>query len=273
MSIATLEIVAGRTRAVIAPARGALVTRFSVDGEELLYLDEATFLDETKNVRGGNPVLFPSPGKLKDDRYARGTLKQHGFARTMPWRVIEQDPTALRLELIWSSETRANYPWDFRAELLFSIAPSRLRIEQTVTAGANDSPMPFGFGFHPYFLVPNDEKRAARIETGATRAFDNVEKKNIDLHGIDLAAGEVDLHLLDHNCDESALSWFGRSVRVRASSDYRRWVIWTLPGKDFVCLEPWTCPGDALNTHEMLIELPPGATWSGFVEYELSSAG
>jgi len=95
-----------------------------------------------------------------------------------------------------------------------------------------------------------------------------VSKKDLELHGIDLAAGEVDLHLLDHDCSESALVWFNEEVRVRASADYRRWVIWTLPGKDFVCLEPWTCPGDALNTRAMLLELAPGATWEGFVEYE-----
>lgn len=243
------------------------MTRWMVGGDELFYLDEETFLDESKNVRGGNPVLFPSPGKLDGDRYARGTLKQHGFARTLPWQVVERGASSLRVALASSDGTRANYPWEFAAELRFLLSPSTLRIEQRVTAGNNDSPMPFGFGFHPYFLVPNDEKRAARIETSATRAFDNVQKKNIDLHGIDLANGEVDLHLLDHDCSESALSWFGREVRIRASSDYRRWVIWTVPEKDFVCVEPWTCPGNALNTREGLIELDPGASWEGFVEY------
>jgi galactose mutarotase-like enzyme len=267
MSVATIDLLAGSSRATIAPSRGAIVTRWSVAGDELFYLDEETFRDASKNVRGGNPVLFPSPGKLTNDRYARGALKQHGFARTLPWEVVEHAASSLSLALSASDATRANYPWEFRAELRFVLSPSTLRIDQRVTAGANDSPMPFGFGFHPYFSVPDDEKHAARIETSATRAFDNVHKKDIDLHGIDLASGEVDLHLLDHNCSESALSWFGREVRIHASADYRRWVIWTLPGKDFVCLEPWTCPDDALNTREMLIELLPGASWEGFVEY------
>jgi len=269
MPIATFEIRTADARAIVAPSRGALVTQWSVAGDELLYLDESTLLDTTKNVRGGNPVLFPSPGKLANDRYAHGSLKQHGFARTMSWDVVDHGASSVRLELRSSAETRANYPWDFVAELSFSITPSTLRTEQRVTAGDNASAMPFGFGFHPYFLVPNDEKRATRIETSATRAFDNVQKKDIELHGIDLASGEVDLHLLDHDCSESALLWFGRELRVRASSDYRRWVIWTQPGRDFVCLEPWTCPGDALNTARMLIELAPGTSWSGFVEYEL----
>jgi galactose mutarotase-like enzyme len=37
-------------------------------------------------------------------------------------------------------------------------------------------------------------------------------------------------------------------------------VIWTLRGRDFVCLEPWTCPGDALNTGAGLLFLAPGET-------------
>jgi galactose mutarotase-like enzyme len=31
-----------------------------------------------------------------------------------------------------------------------------------------------------------------------------------------------------------------------------------LAGKDFVCLEPWTAPGNALNTGERLFTLRPG---------------
>lgn len=263
-----IELSNGLARAVVAPERGALVTRWFVD-EELLYLDTDTFRDPSKNVRGGVPVLFPSPGKLTDDRYPRGSMKQHGFARTLPWTVVAQTDVMAQLVLRSGEDTRAQYPWDFEAELVFTLGERSLRIDQTVVASeSNAEPMPFGFGFHPYFAVPEDEKVAATIETGATRAFDNVRKQNVPLHGIPLASGEVDLHLLDHGCSTSELTWHAGAsrVRLRASSDYRRWVVWTLPNKPFVCLEPWTCPGDALNTGEGLITLQPGDAWSGWVE-------
>src|SRR6202044_504006 len=77
--------------AVVSPARGGMLTRFFAAGLEVLYLDDATFRDPTKNVRGGVPVLFPSPGKLAGDAFScdgrTGSLKQHGFARNLPWRV------------------------------------------------------------------------------------------------------------------------------------------------------------------------------------------
>lgn len=263
-----IELSSGDARASVAPERGAIVTRWFV-GQELLYLDDATFRDPSKNVRGGVPVLFPSPGKLVGDRYPRGAMKQHGFARNLGWPVVSRDPSSVRLALDSDDDTRSQYPWDFRVELAFALGERSLRIDQRVIAAAtNTEPMPFGFGFHPYFAVPVDEKAATTIETSATRAFDNVQKKDVALTGIDLAHGEVDLHLLDHDCTESELSWFAGTtrVRVRASEDYRRWVIWTLPDKPFVCLEPWTCPGDALNTGEGLITLAPGASWDGFIE-------
>ena len=56
------------SRVTVVPSRGALVTSLFARGREWLYLDEATLRDRTQNVRGGVPVLFPSPGKLAGER-------------------------------------------------------------------------------------------------------------------------------------------------------------------------------------------------------------
>src|SRR5438874_1631584 len=82
--LVTLSDSSAKSEVVIAPKRGAIVTSFRVDGRELLFMDESTLHDPAKNVRGGNPVLFPAPGKLEGDAWAwggrRGAMKQHGFA-------------------------------------------------------------------------------------------------------------------------------------------------------------------------------------------------
>ncbi len=269
MALATFDIAAGDTVVTLAPARGGMATRLRVGAREVFYLDEATLLDETKNVRGGSPVLFPSPGKLAGDAWARGgrsgALKQHGFARELPWAVDSRAGSEATLSLVSTAATRERYPWDFRVALRYAARPRTLRLEQTVT-NTGDAPMPFGFGFHPYFAVAQADKARGTVATRATRAFDNVTKKEIAVAGpIDLTAPEVDLHLLDHGSDELSLG----DVHVRASPEYRHWVIWTLRGKDFVCLEPWTCPGNALNSGDRLIELAPGASRHLWVEYVL----
>jgi galactose mutarotase-like enzyme len=268
----------GESSVTVVPSRGAIATRFRVGDRDLLYLDEPTLADPTKNVRGGIPVLFPSPGPLTGGRFARGgksgAMKQHGFARDLAWRVGETQAgggvARATVHLESTDATRAMYPWSFRFALTFSLAGATLRLDAKID-NAGREPMPFAFGLHPYFRVT--DKSAARIATRATRAFDNVTKQVVPFHGFDLAAKEVDLHLLDHDSAESELAWGdGSRLAIRASPEHApwRWVVWTLAGRDFVCVEPWTAPADALNTGESLITLGPGESRQLGVSFEYS---
>ena len=262
-----------RSTVAIVPARGAIATRFRVGDRDVLYLDQATLGDPSKNVRGGIPVLFPSPGPLTGDRFVHGgrsgSMKQHGFARTMAWEtrsVSVTDAAQATLVLRSDEATRAAYPFDFVLTLTFSLAGTRLRLDLQVE-NTGDATLPFAFGLHPYFRVADADKARVTIATPATRAYDNVTKQVVPFHGFDLTAPEVDLHLIDHGSSHGELSWGdGARVTLRASPEMTRWVVWTLAGRDFVCLEPWTAPADALNTGESLIELAPGGARSLWVE-------
>jgi galactose mutarotase-like enzyme len=264
--IPTLQLVGEEadSAAILAPARGGMVIGLRLAGREILYLDRQSFEDPAANVRGGIPMLFPSPGKLAGDAWARdgekGSMKQHGFARNLPWEVVAtgtDDGAFATLGLMSNDVTRAQYPWDFRAEYTYRLQGRALvigmRIENTGTRA-----MPFGVGFHPYFLVPDAEKGAARIPTSATRAYDNKDKRDVAFTGFDLTAPEVDMHLYDHESSDARLITGDREILLRGSPDFSRWVIWTLRGRDFVCVEPWTCPGNALNTGDGLITTEPG---------------
>ena len=251
----------------LAPSRGGMAIHFTARGREVFFLDQKTFSDPAANVRGGNPVLFPSPGKLTSDRWSHqgrsGSMKQHGFARNLPWEIAHtgRDGAArATLRLRSTAVTRAEYPWDFVAEYTYALAGARLAIEQRFTNESSE-PMPFGAGFHPYFHVPQEEKAGARIPTASTRAFDNVQKRQVPFGGFDLTQKEVDLHLLDHGSTGATLVLpGGAATTVSGSSEFTHWVVWTLAGRDFVCVEPWTCPGDALNTGERLLSVAPGET-------------
>jgi galactose mutarotase-like enzyme len=263
-----------QSEVTIAPARGGLVTSFRVAGRELLYLDPATLNDGTKNVRGGIPVLFPTPGKLEHDRFhwggQSGELKQHGFARNLPFEVVKADPARAEvlLRLRSSATTLAVFPWEFSLELGLRLEGARLviasRIENTGTRV-----MPCALGYHPYFFV--DDKARTSIELQATRVFDNVKKAYGPFTGFDLNAPELDLHLLDNPHDTGALA-FGDGTRlvVRGSPEFTTWIVWAVTGKDYICLEPWTAPGNALNTGEKLTELEPGAARQASIELELT---
>ncbi|MDB4975524.1 MAG: hypothetical protein JWN48_3865 [Myxococcaceae bacterium] len=263
------------SRVELSPTRGAIVTSFQVRGRELLFMDQASLIDPAKNVRGGIPVLFPSPGKLTGDAFERdgkrGAMKQHGFARNQPFTPAETSGNAaeVSLTLASSAETRAQFPWEFELVLRFSLQGTRLSIDFSLE-NASSSPLPFAFGLHPYFLVADGDKARARIDTAATRVFDNVSKQARAFSGFDLTLPEVDLHLLDHGGTTSALHLAdGGRIALSASAEFQRWVVWTLAGKDFVCLEPWSAPFDALNTGELLLHVAAGAVHRGSVQIEL----
>ena len=256
------------TSATIAPQRGAIVTSFRVHERELLYLDQATFNDRSKNVRGGIPLLFPSPGKLYEDRWQQagksGELKQHGFARTSKWAVEATDASQLTLRLNATDETLRSYPWKFSAQLKYAVTPGTLNLQLDVV-NEDATPLPFAFGLHPYFVV--HDKARARIPTRATRAYDNVAKTIVPFGGFDFTQHEVDLHLIDHGSASALLDLGDVRIAVDCSPEFKRWVVWTLPGKEFICLEPWSAPGNALNTGEGLIMVPPGQRHTASIRF------
>ncbi len=230
----------------IAPSRGGMVTRFSVGGAPVLYLDEAT-LAGSGNVRGGIPILFPIAGKLPGDRYEVDgrtyAMKQHGFARNLPWKVLGEsanDGASVTLGLEASDATRAQYPFDFALRFTYRLRGGALSLEQRFENRGAVS-MPAHPGLHPYFFVPDATKAEVRVDTDATRARDNRTAQEGPLkQPIALAGQEVDLFLLDHHPRGTVLHRPGLpAVRLAFGDDQGLLVVWTLPGRDFVCVEPW----------------------------------
>jgi galactose mutarotase-like enzyme len=257
----------GEARVEVIPSRGALVTRMNVGGDELLYLDESTVVDPAKNVRGGIPVLFPIAGKLPGDTYPVGrqaySMTQHGFARRLPWAVRQAEREMLVLGLSSTEETLRQFPWRFDAQLTLSLDGPQLTLDFDVE-NRDERPLPVHLGFHPYFHVLDKAKAAASVATDATKAWDNRQGKVVPFTGLDLTAPEVDLHLLDHSETGTTLhrGLGRRPVKLTWSLEFQRMVVWTLQGKDFVCVEPWTASAGALATGEGLIHVAPGERFS-----------
>jgi galactose mutarotase-like enzyme len=129
--------------------------------------------------------------------------------------------------------------------------------------------LPFALGYHPYFQVPAQDKPHTKIPTQATRAWDNVAKREVGLEVIRFGDSELDLHLLDHISNGASLETPHGSVQL--GGHFTRWVVWSLPNRDFVCLEPWTAPANALNSGEGLLALEPGESPCLAVQIALSA--
>ena len=88
------------------PKRGGVITSWVSDGNEILYFDEKRFMDKTKSIRGGIPILFPICGNLNASSSVFGKdylqLSQHGFARDLQWQFSfnENEKILSRKELL-----------------------------------------------------------------------------------------------------------------------------------------------------------------------------
>lgn len=244
----------GDSCAELAPTRGALVTAFSVGGDELLFLDEATLLDPSKNVRGGVPLLFPFAGKAPPG----SPLPQHGFARRRPWEVLTATSNGERawVECVLrdDAESRAAWRWAFELRYAVTLSEGALTLEWALT-NRDERPLPLHFGIHPYFRV--GDKAAVRVAGASGLAFDNRAGEEREVDAVDFTAGEVDLHFEASPARHTVLErGVGRAVELEWSSQFDTLVLWTLPGQPFVCVEPWSGRGGQPATRVVA----PGAT-------------
>jgi glucose-6-phosphate 1-epimerase len=137
---------------------GAHVTSWiPAGGEERLFLSRMAEHQAGKTIRGGIPVVFPQFSGF-------GPLLKHGFARAMPWELIDvrtDAQTTARLRLVDSAETRAIWPHAFSADLTATLDGQILAVELAI---ANPGLTPFSFtaALHTYLAV--DDVHATAVE-------------------------------------------------------------------------------------------------------------
>ena len=139
------------------PERGGVITNWVSDGNEILYFDEIRFMDKTKSIRGGIPILFPICGNLNTSSSVFGNgylqLPQHGFARDLQWQYLfNENEKFLCLSLNSSKKTKKYYPFDFKLKIEVTLKINFLEFEITIH-NKTDFAMPINFGLHPYFNV------------------------------------------------------------------------------------------------------------------------
>lgn len=262
-----LSDAAAQSQLEVVPDRGGIITSWRVQGKELFYLDTERFTNPELSVRGGIPILFPICGNLLDNTYTyRGqqyTLKQHGFARDLPWEVTDQVTQAaasITLVLGSSDQTRTVYPFDFQLAFTYQILGNSLQIQQRYT-NYSAEPMPFSTGFHPYFVT--SDKTRLKFEIPATEFQDQKTKTTYPFSGeFDFNKDEIDAAFRQLSLRSATVTDTSNNLQLQLNWDetYSTLVFWTLKGKDFYCLEPWSAPRNALNTGEQLIQLQPGAS-------------
>jgi galactose mutarotase-like enzyme len=258
-----------QTRLEVVPERGGIITRWQVQGQDLLYLDADRFTDPTLSIRGGIPILFPICGNLPDNTYTHQgksyTLKQHGFARDLPWTVSDQQPQdGITLTLTSSDRTRAVYPFDFELTFTYRLQGQELVIEQRYENRSSE-PMPFSTGLHPYFSVV--DKTQLQFDIPATEFTDQTNQTQHPFSGrFDFEQAEIDVAFRSVTRQDASVSNVGQRLTLSYDRLYETIVFWTIKGKDYYCLEPWSAPRNALNSGKDLTWLKPGTSLETWVK-------
>jgi galactose mutarotase-like enzyme len=253
----------------VIPERGGIITKWRVNGEEIFYLDAERLTNPELSVRGGNPILFPICGNLPDNTYTsqgkQYTLKQHGFARELPWQVTHQDTqdkASLTVVLNSNEQTKAVYPFDFELAFTYHMQGNTLEVQQKYTNKSSE-PMPFSFGFHPYFAVSDKTQLEFEIPSG-----EYLDQKTKEMHSFDgnfdFNLDEIDVAFKQLTSQSASVTDHSRKLKLTLDYDdvFPILVFWTVKGKDFYCLEPWSAARNSLNTGEHLTILEPGASCS-----------
>lgn len=264
-------------RLEVVPERGGIITRWQVEGQDMLYLDEARFADASLSVRGGIPILFPICGNLPDNTYSYGgksyQLKQHGFARDLPWTITDPaslSPDAIQLVLNSNEATRSQYPFDFELRFTYRLLPNRLRIEQQIVNRSAEA-MPFSIGFHPYF--PVSDKPQLQFEIPASAYQDQPSQTIHAFSGqFDFDRDEIDIAFrpIDRNSAQVVDLVRRTALTLTYEPLFSTLVFWTVKGKDYYCLEPWSAPRNALHTGESLTLLPSGEQMHTAIELSVA---
>jgi len=227
------------------PERGGVITNWVSNGNEILYFDEKRFIDKTKSIRGGIPILFPICGNLNTSSSVFGNgylqLPQHGFARDLQWQYsFKENEKFLCLFLNASKKTKKYYPFDFELKIQVTLKINFLEFEITIH-NKTDLAMPINFGLHPYFNI-SDFKNIEFVDNPLNcqdQERNTISNTLDELNKINLG---VDLLMYTSGRSSFRDKILKREVILNHPYPFDLGVIWSDPPRRMICLEPWTSP-------------------------------
>jgi galactose mutarotase-like enzyme len=244
---------------------GALTAAVDPLGAQLSLFRDAAGLDLLWNGdpafwSGRAPLLFPIVGELAGGRYRLGTtsyqLARHGFARRSAFEVVESTATSAAFRLRADDATSKVYPFRFELQVEFELRGLTLGIT-TWIRNEGDQEMPASFGYHPAFCwpLPYGQPRAAHFiefavdEPSPIRSLDANGLMTPERHTTPIVQRRLALEdsLFQHDAlifDEvrSPSVTYGAQAgpRIRVSYPDAPYLgVWSKPGANFICIEPW----------------------------------
>ena len=212
------------------------------------------------------PILFPvvgaSAGGVVRVAGREYPMPQHGFARDLPFALVERDAASALLRLMDTSETRVHYPFAFRLDLAVSLAADGALTLSFAVANTGPTPMPYALGFHPAFPWPfeggppqgpghavlfESEERDEVPEVAAGGLLSRTGRHlPLDGRRLDLDPALFTEALVFLDARSRAMRFLAPSGRAIAMTleDFPHLAVWTRGAAPFISLECWTGHAD-----------------------------
>ncbi len=223
----------------------------------------------------------------------------HGLVFDRPWQytqpVIGPDAVSVSTYIDVNNESPyySGYPFDSRLSLTYTLSGTELTVTYEVLNKSSRT-LPFGFALHPYFStfadkhdvfisIPAQAVMEADDEMLPTGRIFDINKVMYAMYDLREPIPVAYLKL-DHvytRLNQPALSILdykklAMQLHVSATDDFTHVVIFTPEQVPYICIEYQTCSTDAINLHHQspalreaahLLEVQPGATYSGALRY------
>jgi glucose-6-phosphate 1-epimerase len=240
----------------------------------VLWLSSNARFMQARSIRGGVPICWPWFGAHPTD----STFCPHGFARVIPWRVIDVDSTAtgatrIILEMMDTPEAQRQLSYPYALTVTITIG-RRLRIDMSTTNKANH-PFVIGEAFHTYLNVSDIANVKITGMQDCVYADKVRDYQRYVEHGALHFEGEFDRVFIDHSSDCSIHDkGYNRIIHVSKSGSDTT-VVWS-PGAekaaqmaDMGTPEEWrkmVCV-ETTNALDNMVVINPGRTHVISAEY------
>jgi aldose 1-epimerase len=292
----------GDTVATFVPAAGANVQSVVHQGVE--YFHQPEELSNLPGVRCGNPVLYPTPNRIKGGSFEFEGKKYvfregsgnhiHGLVNGTAFSAesthVTDDSVSVTAAIRFDDKSKRGqlFPWEHTFRLKVTVRDGSVRWDYEVDNDASGRNLPFGVALHPY-LKYHGSRKNTYLHVPAQSLMESSQQlpsgKLVNLKGHKLDARKP-VSLEGYHSDDV---FFGmvpeepakvefrnvdRSVTFRASKEFTHLVVWT-PDRPYMGIENQTCSTDAhnlaakgMNNVAHLQICPPGERRQGWVEYD-----
>jgi galactose mutarotase-like enzyme len=217
------------------------------------------------------PNLFPVVGGLIDNELLVDgkayPMSRHGFARTSEFILLESDEVHVLYSLPNCEKTLQKYPYKFDFQVLYTLIDNALRVTYKLI-NHDKKAIYFSVGGHPAFNVPFNkgeryEDYYVEFEIDEKLAASSLSPEVFftgEIHPVTTQKSKLYL-TRDLFKDDALVFKTLRSREVCIKSDkhdqsvsiefphFNYLGLWSKPGADFLCVEPWLGCADTAGKH------------------------